>query len=143
MSTIRRTLALVALTGAVAVVVAPGLGNASPQAAAAKPAGFRIAINGRTLTAAQLNAGEETYLPVKVGRNSISVRWVNDLRGSGYSVIVVDNPLSVRRRCTTGTSCSATARGTLTAGAEMYWTVLINKGSRTLSTKSICITGKA
>ena len=105
MSSDRKTrVALLALAVGLLMATAPGLGAA---ATSAPPANFKVAINGKTLTNAQLTAGAETYIPTKAGRTQVTVRWNNDLRGSGYYVVVKDAAKRTNRRCTTGTTCVA------------------------------------
>lgn len=145
MSTRRSTLTLLILVGALLTAVAPGLGVGATNAAAAKPSNFKIAVNGRILTSAQLNASAETYFPLKPGRMQVAVRWANDLRGTGYSVVIVNSAKTASRRCTTGTSCIVSASKPLGVGNEVSWSIQIKRspGNKLLSEKVVCLIGKA
>jgi hypothetical protein len=90
----------------------PGIG--ATKAPTAKPANFKVVVNGKTLTAAQMMASADTYFPVKAGRRlTIGVTWTNNIRNSGYYVLVSDMGSTDRRRCTVGTSCFLTSTKTL------------------------------
>jgi len=145
MSTRRSTVALLTLVGALLTAVAPELGVGATNAAAAKPSNFKIAINGRTLTNAQLNASAETYFPMRSGRMQVAARWTNDLRGTGYYVIIVNSAKTASRRCTTGTSCLVSASKPLGIGNEVSWSIQIRRtpGNKLLSEKVVCLIGKA
>jgi len=146
MSTDRKsTVVLLTLAAGLLVAVAPGLGTAATGATSAPPANFKIAVNGKTLTNAQLAAGAETYFPTKVGRTQVAVRWNNDLRGSGYYVVVKDAAKRTTRRCTTGTTCVAVWGKSLRVSDEMGWTVQIvrKQGNKVVSEKYVCVVGKA
>jgi hypothetical protein len=145
MPTTRTSITLLTLAGALLLAVSPELGSGATGAAAAKPTSFTIAVNGKTLTNAQLAAGAETYLSTKVGRTQVAVRWRGDLRGSGYYVVVKDASKYTTRRCTTGTSCVAVWSKTLRATDEMGWTIQIvrTQGNRVVSEKYVCVVGKA
>ena len=140
-----KSVPLLVMVGALLLALAPGIGAGATTVAAAKPVNFKIAINGKTLTNAQLSAGAETYLPITTGRTQVSVRWSNDLRGSGYYVVVKDVGRHTNRRCTTGTSCVAVWSKNLRASDEMAWTIQIvqAQGNKVVSEKNVCVVGKA
>ena len=140
-STRRNLIVLLALGAVLLAGLVPELGAG---ATAAAPANFKITINGMTLTNAQLSASSETYLPITTGRTRVNVRWTNDLRGSGYYVVVKDAGLNNRQRCTTGTTCNVVWNKTLRPADEMAWTIQIvrARGNKVVSEKNVCVVGK-
>jgi hypothetical protein len=131
------------LAVAVAAIV-PTTGVGATNATTAKPANFKVIINGKQLTPSQLAASADTYFPVRPGRVTVGVRWTNDIRNSGYYVLVSDMGSTDRRRCTVGTSCVLTATKPLVKTAETGYAIRIVqvKGNRVLSNKTVCVMGK-
>jgi len=145
MSSRRTSVSFLILVGALLLALAPELGAAATGAAAAKPSNFKIAVNGKTLTAAQLVTATETYISTRPGRTQVAVRWANDLRGSGYYVLINNSRKNATRTCTAGTSCSATASTALANGDEVSWSVQIRRtaGNKLVTEKVVCLVGKA
>ena len=145
MSTGRNAVALLVLAGALLVAVAPGLAVAASGATKAAPSNFKVAVNGRTLTSAELAAGADNYMSTKTGRTQVAVRWRNDLSGSGYYVLIVDSAGGTKHRCTTGTSCAAVGGKPLAVGNEVSWSIQIRRtaGNKLASEKVVCLIGKA
>lgn len=132
--------ALGALVGAIASATAVG----APKAATARPANFRVTINGKRLTPTQLAASADAYLPVKAGRVTVGVTWTHNIRKSGYYVLVSDMGSTDRRRCTIGTSCVLTSSKPLVKSAETGYAIRIVqiKGNKVVSNKTVCVMGK-
>ena len=145
MPTTRTSIALLALAGALFLAVSPELGSGATGATVAKPSNFKIAVNGKTLTAAQLATATDTYITAKAGRTQVAVRWNNDLRGSGYYVLITNSRKNATRRCTSGTSCAVTAGAALANGDEISWSIQIKRtsGNKLVTEKVVCLVGKA
>jgi hypothetical protein len=138
-------LGLLLLTG-VLVLLAPGLGGGATAAGtAARPSNFKIVVNGKTLTAAQLAQAADTYITTRTGRTLVAVRWRNTLRGSGYYVLITNSRQTATRKCTSGTSCIVRASTPLVKGDEISWSVQIKRraGNKLVTEKVVCLIGKS
>jgi hypothetical protein len=145
MSSRRTSFSFLVLVGALLLALVPELGAGATRISAATPSNFKIAVNGKTLTAAQLVKTAETYVSTRPGRTQVSVRWANDLRGSGYYVLINNSRKNATRTCTAGTSCSATASTALVKGDEVSWSIQIRRtaGNKLVTEKVVCLLGKA
>ena len=125
-------------------VIVPATGMGATSAAAAKPANFKVIINGKRLTPSQLAASADTYFPVRAGRVTVGVTWTNNIRNSGYYVLVSDMGSTDRRRCTTGTSCVLTSVKPLGKSAKTGYAIRIVqvKGNKVVSNKTVCVMGR-
>jgi len=135
---------LTLVTGAI-VAVAAGPSPGATGATATIPANFQVIVNGKFIPTSKMAPISDEYIPFAPGRLKVGVRWTNDLRGSGYYVIVADIGSADRRRCLTGTSCYVVASRRLAPQQEMGWSIKIlrTKGNRVLSDKTVCIVARA
>ena len=139
----RRAGVLVVLTAVVGAVV-PAAGMGTTNVGAARPTKFKVIINGKALTASQMTAAADAYVPTRAGRVKIVATWTNDVHNSGYYVLVSDMRSSERRRCTVGTSCSVTSARPLARTAEMAYAIRVVqvRGHRVISTRTVCLIGR-
>jgi hypothetical protein len=135
----RIAITLVASTAAIALLV-PAVAPASTKAG--KPSNFTITVSGQRLTAKQLTPQLDTYIPIRTGPITISVRWTTDLRGTNHRVIVTSSGGTDRKRCLSGTSCVLATKWSLKPTQETSWSVLIYNGTRLVSEKALCLVGK-
>jgi hypothetical protein len=105
---------------------------------------FEIAVNGKTLTSAQLAEASDTYITTRTGRTRVAVRWRNKLRGSGYYVLMMNSRKTATRRRTSGTSCIVRASTPLMKGDETSWSIQIKRraGNKPVSENVVCLIGK-
>ena len=144
MSLSRRVVLVAALTGAFIAAAVPTIGTGATKASAAKPANFRVVVNNRYIPNSMLAPANDTYITTALGRTKVGVVWQNDLRGSGYYVIVAAVGSTDRRKCVSGTSCIVTASKPLAHTQEVGYGIKIvrTKGNVVLSDKTVCLLGK-
>jgi hypothetical protein len=127
---------------ALGAALLPAAPSGTAAGVAAKPSNFRVFVNGRMLTNAQLATAGDTYIPAKAGRLTVAVRWTTNLRGTNHQVRIVDVRSKNVRRCTSGTSCSLTTSKPLAVGDETSWSIQILRGGKLVSEKAVCLIGK-
>lgn len=66
----------------------------------------------------------------------MQARWLGNLQGTGYKVVISTNEPTARtyRTCTTGTSCLVPKLVSIAHGQEMSWTVRIIKVQQHVTT---------
>jgi len=113
-------------------------------ATTSKPANFRVVVNNKYVPNSMLAPANETYITTPTGRLRVGVVWQNDLRNSGYYVIVAGVGTTDRLRCVSGTACLLVARKPLAHAEETGWNIKIVKtrGNVVLSDKTVCLVGK-
>ena len=144
MSAARRAVLLGVLTGLLLAAAVPTAGIGATTASAAKPANFRVVVNNKYVPNSMLAPANETYITTPTGRLRVGVVWQNDLRNSGYYVIVAGVGTTDRLRYVSGTACLLVARRPLAHAQETGWNIKIVKtrGNVVLSDKTVCLVGK-
>jgi hypothetical protein len=136
-----RIASTVVASAAVVALLAPELAPAASKAG--RPTNFTITVSGQRLTAKQLSAAVDTYIPVRTGPLTIGVRWTTDLRGTNHRVIITSSGGTDRKRCLSGTSCTLATKWSLRPTQETSWSVLIYNGTKLVSEKALCLVGKS
>lgn len=98
----RKRIVLPAVTAGVLVGLTPRHGIGSTDAtrvtavSAAKAAKPR---NIKTLSAKQTADGADIYLRVRAGKRTVGAKWIGNVKGSWYSILIADSGSSDKRRC--------------------------------------------
>jgi hypothetical protein len=111
------------------------------------PDAVQLLINHRQWPIEPLDgAGPDEYLDIATGALSVQAKWKNELKGSGFLIVISTSEPADRdfARCSTGTSCEVSKRVAIKDGQEMSWNVkILTSAKKLVSGFKVCLIGRA